>query len=484
VASANQEEASAVATERSGTHVRNELLTEAALFGYDTFFDRASYTGAPDLPVLPDGNAPARGWQPLDAVVPGGVQVVALRDLAPDVPFGSAAHFYVGEVEGERTLAIAFRSTDEGEAEFAFQAATVGRNPDGTPIYGWDLYQAAHAGAVAKALAYAGDPAHGIERILITGHSLGGIIAELTTARVLETPAFADLAARTQTFTFGSPGSTEAARTDAIFNLIHSDDLVARLSDLSPLFEAAGIGREGRTLAMARPEGSLPDFEPGDLDTPAEVAQALFHPANRAEHGILLHIDTARLLDDGAHVIPGVARHLGEPERWLEITAKRGTVGTAGADDLAGAAGSEILFGRDGGDWLYGGRGADGLSGGDGGDRLNGGRGHDHLDGNAGDDLVFAGRGDDTIFAGSGRDRIDGGPGRDTVVIDRDRDDVAIRFEHGRVVVSADDFRATLAHVERLVLTDGVYRPHGDGLEPIAVDPAALARWHAADQIF
>lgn len=462
--------------------VINPLLTEAALFGYDTFFDEAGYTGSPDQPLLPDGNALDRGWQPLDAVVPGGVQVVGLDDLAPGVPFSSAAHFYVGELEGRRTLAIAFRSTDEGPPEFAFQAATLGQNPDGTPIYGWDLYQAAHAEAVAAALAYAQDASHGIERILIAGHSLGGVIAELTTARVLGSPAFAGLADRAEIVTFGSPGSVASPEAGALFNLIHSDDLIPRLSDLSPLFVAAGIGREGTTLPMARPEGSLPDFRPEDLDTEAEVAAAIFDPANRVEHPILLYIDTARLLDEGQHVIPGVAQRLGEPDRWAGIAAERGVVGTGDVDSLPGGRGDEILFGRDGHDRLYGGRGDDGLSGGRGADRLSGGPGDDLLDGNRGHDLVLAGLGDDTIYTGIGLDRVDGGPGRDTVVIEARVGDLHIERSHDRLIVSGDGFEATLTRVERLALEDGVYRVGEGGLAVLPEDPAP---WHATlDQLF
>jgi hypothetical protein len=479
-----------VREDRSADHVANPLLTEAALLGYDTAFDTSDYTGRPDRPVLPTGNAVDRGWQPLDAVVPGGVQIVPLDTVAPGVPFSSAAHFYVGEVAGERTLAIAFRGTDEGDAELAFQGSTVGVRPDGTPIYGWDLYQAAHAQAVAQALALAQDPASGIERVLITGHSLGGIIAELSTARVLQTLPFADLTERAVTFTFGSPGSTAAADGERIFNLIHSDDLLARISDLSPLFQAAGVHREGDILAMARPEGTLPRFRPEDLDTPQEILGALLDPANTVEHSILHYIDTARLLDDGAHIVPGVARHLEAPDRWLEIAAERGRIGTAGDDRLAGNWRAEILFGRDGDDRLYGGYGADGLSGGSGDDRLQGGGGSDLLDGNGGDDRIYAGRGRDTIHVGPGRDRIDGGRGEDTAVIDRDIEDLRIELGHGRVIVrgstpDGEPVHATLTHVERLVLADGIYRMGGHGLTLLSDDPAELARYHATvDQLF
>ena len=232
--------------------VEGDLLTEAARFAWDTFFDQANYDDGIPATV----NAVDRGWQPLDlAATPDGsdgVQIVTVPTGRPDIPtLSSAVHFYTGEVEGRSTLAIAFRSVDEPTPEataleFGFIGAQVGVWPEGTPkagqpLYGWDVYQLAHAPAVAEALAYA--QGAGIEQILIAGHSLGGILGELTTARLLLQGPFADLADRTVTMTFGQPGSPEDVSGANVFNLVHTDDLVARLSDLSPPFQAGGAAR-------------------------------------------------------------------------------------------------------------------------------------------------------------------------------------------------------------------------------------------------
>lgn len=86
-----------------------------------------------------------RGWIPLDLgpIAPNGVQRVDLSAFAPESlrPITSAAHVYVGELEGLKTLAIAFRGTDEGDREFAFQG---GYDPTQN-AFGWDAYAAAHA---------------------------------------------------------------------------------------------------------------------------------------------------------------------------------------------------------------------------------------------------------------------------------------------------------------------------------------------------
>jgi hypothetical protein len=450
--------------EASADAVDGPLLTEAALLSYDTGFDRADYDGRSDRPVLPTGNAVDRGWTPLEAVAPGGVQVVELSSLGAPVPFSSAAHFHVGEVEGERTLAVAFRGADEGNLEIAFAVATLGTGPGGEPIYGADLYQAAHADAVAEALAYARDPAHGIERILVTGHSLGGVIAELTTARVLQSPSFSDLEDSAATITFGSPGSPPDAAGEQILNIIHSDDLIARLSDLSPLFEEAGVERDGRTLAMDRPEGTLPDFEPEDLDTRLEVLAALLDTDNTVEHSILQYIDTARLLAESPYLVAGAAGQAGDPFRWLDIAAERGQVGTAAVDLQVGDWRPEVLFGRDGDDVLRGRHGDDGLSGGHGDDLLYGGLGADRLAGNGGDDRIHGGPSDDTIHLGRGTDWVDGGPGRDTAVLDRGFDQIDIGADGTAVTVAdGEAVQASLTHVERLVLVDGIFTLEPDG---------------------
>jgi hypothetical protein len=467
--------------EASAGAVGGPLLTEAALLSYDTGFDRADYDATPTRPVLPTGNAVDRGWQPLDAVVPGGVQIVPLSSVGAPVPFSSAAHFYVGEVEGERTLAIAFRGTDEGNLELAFGVATLGTRPDDTPIYGWDFYQAAHAGAVADALAYARDPAHGIERILVTGHSLGGIIAELTTARVLQSPSFSDLDGKAATFAFASPGSTADAAGERILTLVHSDDLLARVSDLSPLAMAYGVERDGKSLLVDRPEGTLPAFEPEDLDTPVEVLAALLDPANTVEHRFLDYLDTAQLLAESQYIVPGVAGHGGDPFRWLDIAADRGEMGTAGADLQVGDWRPEVLFGREGDDVLRGRHGDDGLSGGNGDDLLYGGQGADRLAGNGGDDRVLGGPGDDTIHLGPGMDRVDGGPGQDTAMLDRSLAQVEIELEGEAVIVTSGDtadgtaVRASLTSVESLMLDDGAFTLTPD---------SPLFHTAASDQLF
>lgn len=382
--------------------IQQPLLVEALLLSADASFDTAGHAPVPLLPA----DAVERGWTPLGTdelgPVPGladGVQRLTLAE-APDpgvpgrtVEITTVAHVYEGVLEGERTVAIAFRGTDEGPAEFLFQATA---SPDGASI-GWDLYQQAHASLVAAALDQA--EASGAGRVLIAGHSLGGAVAELSAQRGLPGSGLED---RAVTVTYGNPGPEAPAGPDIgtegleILNLVHSDDLIPLLGERSPLL--GFLDREGADVLVDRPEGSLAGLPP--LDTEAALLEATTRrPENLVEHAIALYLDTARALTADGRLAPELGGAAG-PDRFV--------LGLDGADALAGGPGTEALIGRGGDDRLRGLWGDD---------LLSGGAGDDRLDGGAGDDLVLAGPGDDTILAGRGGDRVLGGGGVDTLVL-------------------------------------------------------------------
>ena len=461
----------------------NKLLIEASLFGWDTFFDTANYTGTADIPKLPTGNAVERGWTPLP--LPGltspGVQLADLSAFTIGTPLDgatitSAAHFYVGDLEGKTTVVLTYRSTDEGPAEFAFQGATLPPNPFGAQ-YGWDLYYLQHAEASAAALTFAADPANGVEQVLVTGHSLGGIIAELTAARLMgEGEPFAALAPATLVTTMGSPGSTESAGNVQQFNIVHTDDLVAQLSALSPLFIDGGVGREGTDLSVDRPEGALPPFRPGDLDTPEELLVALSDPANGVEHGIALYIDTVALLDSAEAYIPAVSDAPGDLFRWLDVDFNRTIVGSGEAERLVGSGRADLIFAVDGETVIEGKRGSDVLIGGAGDNDIRGGRGADVLVGGPGNDVISGGRGADIIHLFGGTNTVDGGRGRDTAVFDGAFDAFLVSLSRNELVVTqAEDPTAssTLRNIQLLAFDDQTLAFDRGTLTP--VDPPAVA---------
>jgi Ca2+-binding RTX toxin-like protein len=393
--------ATAAATSSSTTST--DLLLEAARLSQAAYADTAG--------------APPSGWEPVSlGTAAAGVQLVDVGALAglPPGAITSAAHVYEGSPDGESTLAIAFRGTDEGANEFAFQASPL---PPDNPLgaeYGWDLYYAAHAPLVEDALQYAA--AHDVERVLVTGHSLGGVLAELTAQRAV---AGFELADGSLTVTFGSPGSSENGDPGIdIVNVVHSDDLVPLLSEKSPLL--AFLEREGVDLVVDRPEASLEGLPP--LDTPEALFQATQNTAYKIEHQIPLYLDTAAALAENARLTPGVADSA-QSFAWLDVDVERFVLGDDTGERYSFADGSQVLIGRGGNDRLAAGPGDDGLSGGLGNDGLDGGDGDDLMDGGPGRDRLSAGPGDDLVYASAGIDKIDGGPGEDTVVFPGSIDD-------------------------------------------------------------
>jgi Lipase (class 3) len=254
-----------------------------------------------------DDSAPARegGWRPLTAAELGpvadlrdGVQVAAVGDAG----FTSAAHAYVGEVEGETVVALAFRGTDEDTDELLHQ---IGR---------WDEYYAAHEDLVDAVEAHVAEGLEdgSVDGLLVTGHSLGAIIAETAAAGLDE----GDVRDATDVVTFGSPGSPAEAPDDVrVLNVLHSDDAIAAIRDLADdlppladLFlpegfaEAVGeLAREGEDLVADRPEGR--PFGDGDAEVLLDIVLEGRDWAESeilVEHELDLYLDTAgRLLEEG-----------------------------------------------------------------------------------------------------------------------------------------------------------------------------------------
>jgi hypothetical protein len=238
--------------------------------------------------------AEARGWRPLTDADLG--PVATFHDGVGESTVGTeggekfttAAHAYIGEVGGETVVALAFRDVDQGGRELAFALDHL------------DDYYEEHEALVDAVTRFAAEGLEdgSVDRLLVTGHSLGGTLTEMTAALGLDDPLVREA---TTAVTFGSPGSTEVAPADVeLVNLVHTDDPVADIGKLQEELPnrlldllAGDVGdmlddleREGRDILVERPEGR--PVERGDLD---ELAELLFDSDDWEEEEFLVEHD-------------------------------------------------------------------------------------------------------------------------------------------------------------------------------------------------
>ena len=169
--------------------------------------------------------AEAAGWTPV--TIPGTSSAISGAYELGTVE--SNVHFYEANVDGERTLAVAFSGTQPGpDVPIAGGIITLGRFVQ--QIGFWDdLYQD-HSDEIAAVLNWAEsdladeDP---FDNLVVTGHSMGGILTEFMLADEQLSPY--RLIDGATGVTFGSPGSPDRSLTDRIINFTTLGDPVAML---------------------------------------------------------------------------------------------------------------------------------------------------------------------------------------------------------------------------------------------------------------
>jgi Protein of unknown function (DUF2974) len=125
-------------------------------------------------------------------------------DSGPDLGQADAL-VLKGNVDGKWTLAIAFRGTD---------------NPNDVFDYvDFSLHYEKFKPLIDAIKSYVANPAHGIEQVLLSGHSLGGAMVQFAMNE-----SFAG--ANAQGFTWGSPGAEMAPLNANIVNFEHQSDVV------------------------------------------------------------------------------------------------------------------------------------------------------------------------------------------------------------------------------------------------------------------
>jgi Ca2+-binding RTX toxin-like protein len=168
-------------------------------------------------------------------------------------------HFYEAEVDGERSLFLAFSGTQENQKVLDL-VLQVGR---------WGEIYDAQSGNVSAVLTWAnGAAARGesaFENVFVTGHSLGGVLVEEFFASDEFTSS--PLARNAYGVTFGSPGSPRDAIDDSrLLNFVnmgdpvaalHSDDLFGFVFDDSKSADVAQLSVELLTAAVSDPRDTV-----------------------------------------------------------------------------------------------------------------------------------------------------------------------------------------------------------------------------------
>ncbi|MCE8545131.1 proprotein convertase P-domain-containing protein [Ruegeria pomeroyi] len=357
--------------------------------------------------------------------------------------------------DGSRTVALTFRGTDDSDWPLALSGQAWGGNGL------FDQY-VAHDALIEAALAYVNDPGNGIDRLVVSGHSLGGSMADIfATVDAHRVSADVDLAV----ISLASAGIDPDVYTDSLpfkgFDLQY-DPAIPELTGnpLAPMqLNAPGyyIGlshREDRVTfageSWVSPEPSLTtvltlltnvNFEDGltQIDLP-NVENTEFSTGFGAEHDPGLYWASIWALANdplsefrGTHRIQiGRTDYDSLPEYEKEtISLFEKSANTAIDDRL-----SKALTGNGNRDFIMG------LAG------------RDELVGLGGNDLLSGGIGNDTLNGGTGNDRLDGGLGEDEAVFDSSSSDLLVYREDEAFVLFTSEGRDTVTGVERFRFND------------------------------
>ncbi|WP_162299298.1 hypothetical protein [Microvirga ossetica] len=289
-----------------------------------------------------DTAAVRSGWRPLHAhevslpiKSPSGSWTFGNGVFTASLPNGTAAaHIYTGNMNGQDVMALSFRGSDLDKADIDAWNAT--------KITG---YFSAFDPLLDAVRAYV--RANGIDKVFVTGHSLGGALAQHFMAET-------DLGdSRYVASTFGSIGYASTRKDPRIVHFEHTDDIARKIVHPSTDYqgeivrvssEVGGSGYAGRVL----------------------------------EHRIGLYSETVDKFVLAERLMPSFMKdgphRAGEPSQWA--VGDNGNNSLSGDDDEK-AHWDETLLGLRGNDRISGWNGNDTLNGGLGNDILMGGKGKD-----------------------------------------------------------------------------------------------------------
>jgi Ca2+-binding RTX toxin-like protein len=374
----------------------------------------------------------------------------------------------VGETaDGTKTLILTFRGTDDSFAAFA----------NGQAFSGDGLFHHynAHKPLVEAAISYANDPSNGIEKLIVSGHSLGGSMAdifasvdaqrlaeevELTVVSLASAGIDKTLYSHTEAFDgFENQhdpnvvdvdgGSVDLTEPSYYIGLSHNKDAVtfAETVDLDSIDGYVGnnILRNNKNFDDAITSLFLPNLDNSETDSggfwfpkgfgahhnvgvywanisalASDTLAQYYDNSQKISFGLT---DYSQVKDIDGGALPVFATYTGGGTPGYDNDSGLDTLrGGATADYILGLTGDDTIVGGLGDDLLSGGAGLDTIAGGEGNDILSGGADADTLAGNSGNDKVFGDAGRDQLQGGTGRDKLVGGGGNDRLTGDNGSD--------------------------------------------------------------
>ncbi|MDH6269504.1 hypothetical protein M2360_004932 [Rhizobium sp. SG_E_25_P2] len=419
------------------------------------------------------------------------------------------------------TLYLTFRGTDadgplaDGEA--------------GTGV-GQARYYQQLQGLIDQIYDYVSDPDNNITEVVVSGHSLGGTVADLFTiydgarfaaidgvdlsvialASAGIDPAALDILTDfdTSLVSFDEDGALQLATPDWYFQYDQANDIVRNPSS----YDAAAHAAVDPTQAV------ITGFSVGVISDQAHFNdnRLQFETPLIDQYAISANLDTTFLVNHYADLYELIGTefskawtHAGDVTygRFIalfgESAALRNTSGENNVNGFGVAVDNSVDYGDEtanlfilgfsGDDVIAGGSGRDLLEGGDGDDLLKGGARADILLGDvrgaAGDDRLRGGDGSDTFYAGGGEDRLWGGKGADLFVFSRrDTHDVVLDFDgQDKIDVTAfsgiDNWRDLKAdHIDIVGRDLVILARHGE--DTLTLKHTALADLDRTDFLF
>ncbi|ANT62663.1 hypothetical protein AYJ57_20010 [Salipiger sp. CCB-MM3] len=352
------------------------------------------------------------------------------------------AHIGEAMIDGQHTIFIAFRGTDDS-VDAAF-----GWGPQVEDYY-WPAFDPLLDGLRSFSEERGSN-------IIVTGHSLGGILAQMFMEEFKDE--------NTRAVTFASPGSPTGEDADPrILHIEHSQDIVPWIGDIAASSLEELLPAEHENLAYLWKFHKAGERVIIPVDDGSSLLDNFLGPH---EHNMSMYLENIKaiyqskisvdVLDVDSYRPGFISRMYAAPSDVFEFYGDKGDydeilIGNNEENDINGYGGDDKIFGRGKKDFINGRNGADEIFGGQGKDAIFGGKGNDTIFGGDGEDVVFGDKDNDEIFGkknndtlsgGGGSDRIDGGPGDDTLVGGK-KGDIFI-FSKGRDTVH--DFNAYSRH--------------------------------------